>query len=239
VKGNTQNCNREGTAMTNSTINAEKPCAAQMEPAQPEAEDFTAAQSPESANGRHDEAPTPIQSRRHPRSISIGLRSLVVGAAIVVLVAMVATLAWLYTGAQRQLDAQASESANSARAERIALDYAVNAATMNFKDLEPWKVALVAGTSPELNGKLTEAAKSMEQIIVPLEWTSTAEPLVAKVRSDADGIYVVDCFVSVQTKTVQAPEALQSTATYSVTIDSKNAWQITDVGGVGKVVGPK
>ncbi len=44
-------------------------------------------------------------------------------------------------------------------------------------------------------------------------------------------IYVVDSFVSVQTKTVQAPEALQSTATYSTTIDSNNNWLITDVGG--------
>jgi len=43
----------------------------------------------------------------------------------------------------------------------------------------------------------------------------------------------VDSFVSVQTKTIQAPDALQSTATYSTTIDSNNNWQITDVGGIG------
>ena len=60
-----------------------------------------------------------------------------------------------------------------------------------------------------------------------------------EVRSANDGTYVVDSFVSVQTKTVQAPDPLQSTATYSVTIDSKNGWQITDVGGVGSVLGQK
>ena len=76
----------------------------------------------------------------------------------------------------------------------------------------------------------------MEQILVPLQWNSTAHPLVAKVRSDTGGVYVVDCFVSVLTKTVQAPEPLQSTATYSITIDSSKNWQITDVGGVGAVV---
>jgi enoyl-CoA hydratase/carnithine racemase len=64
-------------------------------------------------------------------------------------------------------------------------------------------------------------------------------PLVAKVRSDTNGIYVVDTFVSVLTKTTQAPDSLQSTATYSITIDGKDNWQISDVGGIGAVVGPK
>ncbi|OBF42118.1 hypothetical protein A5719_11080 [Mycolicibacterium peregrinum] len=211
--------------MTDSIVDTKEISAAETDSAGPEA--------------LIDEAAADVKSPRRRRSINIGIRSLLVGAVIALLLGAVATLAWMYTGAHRQLDAQASESAGRARAERIALDYAVNAATMNFNDLKPWQTALVAGTSPELNGRLTEAAKSMEQIVVPLEWTSTAKPLVAKVRSNVDGTFVVDSFVSVQTKTVQAAEALQSTATYSVTIDSNNAWQITDVGGVGKVVGPK
>jgi hypothetical protein len=79
----------------------------------------------------------------------------------------------------------------------------------------------------------------MEQILVPLEWSSTARPLAAKVRSVTGGAYVVDSFVGVMTKTVQAPDPLQSTATYSVTIDSAKNWQITDVGGIGSVVEQK
>ena len=110
---------------------------------------------------------------------------------------------------------------------------------MNFQDMNAWKVKLVAGTSPELKDKLSKAAESMEQLLVPLQWTSTAQPLVAKVRSHTGGIYVVDCFVSVLTKTVQAPDPLQSTATYSVTINSGNNWQISDVGGIGAVVEQK
>lgn len=186
-----------------------------------------------------DEVSADAKPARRPRSIRVNVRSLVIGSLIVIIVATAATFGWLYMGAQRQLDAQARESANRAHAEKIALDYAVNAAIMDFKDLQAWKVKLVAGTSPELKKRLTEAANSMEQIVVPLQWTSNAEPLVAKVRSNTAGTFVVDCFVSVQTKTVQAPEALQSTATYSVTIDSNNNWQITDVGGVGKVIGPR
>jgi hypothetical protein len=97
----------------------------------------------------------------------------------------------------------------------------------------------VAGTSPELNDKLSKAAESMQQILIPLQWTSNARPLIAKVRSNTAGIYVVDCFVSVQTKTMQAPDPLMSTATYSLTLDSNKNWQITDVGGIGALTGQR
>jgi Mce-associated membrane protein len=179
------------------------------------------------------------ESSRGRRSVSVSVRGLVTGAVIVALVAAVAVLGWLYVDTRNQLDAQATQLANDAHAEKIALDYAVSAATMDFKDLQAWHVRLVAGTSPELNKKLSDAGTSMEQVLVPLEWSSTAQPLVAKVRSSTGGIYVVDSFVSVQTKTVQAPAALQSTATYSTTIDSNNNWQITDVGGIGSAMEPK
>lgn len=180
-----------------------------------------------------------VKPSRGSKSVSVSLRGLILGGLIVVLVAATAVLGWLYVGARQQLTAEATQSSNDARAEKIALDYAVNAATMDYKDLAGWKVKLVAGTSPELSKKLSEAGTSMEQVLVPLQWSSTAQALVAKVRSSKGGIYVVDSFVSVQTKTVQAPEALQSTATYSTTIDSNNNWQITDVGGIGSAMGPK
>lgn len=179
------------------------------------------------------------KSNRGRKSVSVSFRSLIVGGLIAALVAATAVLGWMYVDARNQLRAQATQSANDARAEKIALDYAVNAATMDYKDLQAWKVKLTAGTSPELSKKLSEAGTSMEQVLVPLQWSSSAQPLVAKVRSTNGGIYVVDSFVSVQTKTVQAPEALQSTATYSTTIDSNNNWQITDVGGIGSAMGSK
>ena len=192
-----------------------------------------------SADGGDEKSTDRPTSARRPRSVSISMRGLIVGALIVLLVAAAALMGWLYFGARRQLEAQATQSANDARAEKVALDYAVNAASMNFKDLQGWKVKLVAGTSPELSKKLSDAGTSMEQVLVPLEWSSSAQPLVAKVRSSTGGVYVVDSFVSVQTKTVQAPDALQSTATYSTTIDSNNNWLITDVGGIGSALGPK
>jgi Mce-associated membrane protein len=194
-----------------------------------------------SATTKGDEHVGPVDEHAPParRSISIGLRTLVIGVVIAALVAAVAAMSWLYFDAQRKLDAQAAQSENYAHAERVAMDYAVNAAAMNFQDLSGWKVKLVAGTSPELKDKLSKAATSMEQILVPLQWVSTARPLVAKVRSQTGGTYVVDSFVSVETKTTQAPDPLQSTATYSVTIDSGKDWQITDIGGIGNGVGQK
>ncbi len=167
---------------------------------------------------------------------SVSIRKLLVAGLIAALVAGIGVTTWLYVGAKRELDEQAREAANIKRAEQIALDYAKNAAAMNYKDLPAWKGKLVAGTSPDLKERLSRASDQMEQVLVPLQWDSTARPLSAKVRSVVGGAYVVDAFVSVMTKTAQGPDPLQSTATYSVTVDSNKDWQITDVGGIGAAV---
>jgi flagellar basal body-associated protein FliL len=173
------------------------------------------------------------------RRVSISIRGLAIGVIVVLLTAATAAMTWLYLGAEDKLDAQAAQASNDKRAEQIALDYSVNAAIMDYQDLGPWKASLVKGTSPDLTTKLAKAGTAMEQILTPLQWVSTAKPLTAKVRSDTDGVYVVDAFVGVMTKTAQAPDSLQSTATYSLTIDSSHDWQITDVGGIGGVTGDK
>ncbi|QLL10058.1 hypothetical protein H0P51_07275 [Mycobacterium vicinigordonae] len=175
------------------------------------------------------------QQRRRSRSVSISLRSLLISLIIVLLAIATGLTTRMYLEARSQIDVAASEAATISKAEKIALDYAVKAATMDSRDLQSWKVKLVDGTSPELKDKLTKAADSMEQILVPLQWISTAQPLAAKLRTSTAGVYIVDCFVRVQTKTVQTPDALQSTATYSVTIDANKDWKITDVGGIGAV----
>jgi Mce-associated membrane protein len=173
------------------------------------------------------------------RRVSVSVRTLLFTALVVALLGAIGTLSWLYLGAKAKLDNETRQASSNAHAEKIALDYAVDAAKINFQDLNTWSAHLVKGTTPELKEKLNSAAKSMEQILEPLQWNSTAVPLAAKVRSNANGIYVVDTFVGVETKTMQAPDGLQSTATYSITIDSAHDWQISDVGGIGSVVGRK
>ena len=205
------------------------------------AESAVAAESGDSETANEsvtDDAPhkaTTTKSRR----VSVSVRTLAVSAVIVSLIAAVAVMTWLYIGAKATLDEQARQANDNKHAEQIALDYAVNAAIMDYKDLGPWKQSLVKGTTPELKDKLTKAGTSMEQILLPLQWSSSARPLAAKVQSHNNGVYVVNTFVSVMTKTVQAGDNLQSTATYSITIDSNNAWQITDVGGIAAMVAEK
>ena len=192
-------------------------------------------------NGTRSETAEPddvaAQPSTAPRRVSVSLRAVIVAVAICLLTVAAGVLGWLYLGAQDKLDAQAREASNRQRAEDIATDYAVNAADMDYQDFKAWKVKLVNGTSPELKDKLTKAADSMEQVLAPLQWKSTAKPLAAKVRSNAGGVYTMDSFVSVLTKTMQAPDGLQSTATYSITVDSNKGWQITDVGGVDSALG--
>ncbi|BCZ22005.1 hypothetical protein MYSE111917_07985 [Mycobacterium senriense] len=201
-------------------------------------------EKPEETTSEADEAAT-VKSKSKADSdksrarVSISVRTLVIAAVICVAASAIGVLTWLYIGAQNKLSAEARATSNRKHAEEIAQDYAVHAAEMNFQDLNAWKVQLVKGTSPELKEKLTKAAGEMEQILTPLQWVSTARPLAAKVRSDVGGTYVVDSFVSVLTKTMQAPEGLQSTATYSLTIDSNKDWQISDVGGIAAALGQK
>ncbi|MBI3214216.1 MAG: hypothetical protein HYZ38_10370 [Mycobacterium sp.] len=179
----------------------------------------------------------PATADKAPRRLSVSVRAAVVALVIALLLAGVGVLGWLYMGAREQLSAQQRAAGDRNHAENVASEYSVHAAEMDYQDFNGWKTKLVNGTSPELNDKLTKAADSMQQILGPLQWKSTARPLAAKVRSDVGGVYVVDAFVSVLTKTVQAPDGLQSTATYSVTLDSNNSWQITDVGGIDAVLG--
>lgn len=197
----------------------------------------------EHANPAQDDADGEARGNKRTsssrRTVSISVRTLLASALILTLTVAVGVLAWLYVGSRTELAAQARQGADYQRAEQVASDYAVSAAAVNFRDLASWKQNLVKGTTPELNDKLQKAATSMEQILVPMQWDSTSSALAAKVRSDTNGVYNVDTFVSVLTKSVQAPDGLQSTATYRITIDSNNNWLISEVGGIDAVVGQR
>jgi Mce-associated membrane protein len=170
---------------------------------------------------------------------SVGVKTLAFSVLILGLVVALIVTTWMLVDKSNELDAVHTREANEARAEQVAMDYAVGAAAMDYKNTAEWKERLTKGTSPALAERLTQAATSMEQITAPLQWTSTSTPISATVRSIDGAKYVVDCFVNVLTKNTQAPEGVQSTATYSVTIDGDNDWLITDVGGIGAILGDK
>ncbi|MFF2555026.1 hypothetical protein ACFVUS_28760 [Nocardia sp. NPDC058058] len=179
-------------------------------------------------------------------TVSIQLSTMVLLGVVAVLLLAAATLGWLalQRGSERdaaraQVAALHSTADDGKHAEQVASDYSVGAAQMDFKDLGSWSQRLTANTSPQLANKLKQAASSMEQIIVPLQWVSTPTPITASIRSEQSGIYVVTCFVSVMTKNTQAPAGVQSTATYTVTIDKNAGWKITDVGGIDSAMSGK
>ncbi|CCW11336.1 hypothetical protein EBESD8_18740 [Rhodococcus aetherivorans] len=163
---------------------------------------------------------------------AIKFKTIAAAVLVIGMIAAVGGMAWQLNAKSNDLDQVRAAASAEARAEQVALDYATGAADMDFRDLGAWRERLTKGTSPELSNRLTQAATSMEQIISPLQWTSTAQPVAAKVRSESNGIYSVDCFVSVLTKNSQAPDGIQSTATYQLSVDSNNDWGITEIGGI-------
>lgn len=201
----------------------------------------TSAREPEAAADVDDTTETPEGDADLLRRVFRVLlrRSLIFSVLLVAAAVTIGVLAWSLHSSQRSeqqaraalTSAQEAASARQ-RAEQIALDYSRGAAEMDFKDIPGWTKRLTTNTSPELTKKLKDAATSMEQIVVPLQWVSTPTPITSAVRSERDGIYVVNSFLSVMTKNVQAPNGVQSTATYTVTINAKDNWVITDVGGV-------
>ncbi|MFE9322617.1 hypothetical protein ACIHDR_23835 [Nocardia sp. NPDC052278] len=170
---------------------------------------------------------------------AIKLKTVVSSALILVVIAGLGVLGWQVHAKADELDHLHGRAADATHAENAALDYATGAAEMDFHDLASWRTRLTKGTTPELSNRLTQAATSMEQIIAPLQWTSSAKPIAAKVRSDANGTYSVDCFVSVTTKNSQAPDGINSTATYRITIDGNRNWIITDIAGIDSALSAK
>jgi Mce-associated membrane protein len=138
----------------------------------------------------------------------------------------------LYFTARGDLADRDERAAADSHAEQLATEYAMGAATVNFEDLDAWIAALKKNTSPRLAGKFDDTAPKLEQILVPLQWTSTATPITAKVMSEQDGVYKVNVFVNVTSTNAQNPDGTQTTVTYTVTVDENAGWQITDVGSV-------
>lgn len=165
--------------------------------------------------------------------LQVKVATLVRSAAVVVAVAVIGVLGLLVVQKSGDLDDMRSMRTMEDRAEKTALDYAVGAATMSFEDSQGWATRLTAGTSSELAARLREAAASMQQLIGPLRWTSTARPIAATVLLEKNGVYEVACFVAVDTKNLQAPDGIVSTATYKLSLDSDDDWKITAITGIG------
>jgi Mce-associated membrane protein len=177
------------------------------------------------------DAPTET-SKKSKRSVSLPLATLAWSAVTAVLTITVLALAILLVAARGDISDRNVAADNAHHAEQVASDYATGAATVNFADFNTWVSALKANTTPALASKFDTTAPKMQEILTPLQWTSTATPVTAVVASSTGGIYQVNVFVNVTSTNAQAPEGTQTTVTYNITVDSNADWKISDVGGM-------
>ncbi|MEO9326528.1 hypothetical protein [Gordonia aurantiaca] len=164
---------------------------------------------------------------------SVSLRAVIAGSVAVLVVAALALMGWQLWSKSGEIDDMKAAAASAAKAEQVALDYAEGAADMSFENPEDWRSRLTKGTSPELTERLRQASTQMEQLLRPLQWSSTATPIAAKVESVGGDVYEVVAFVNVRTKNVQAPSGIESTATYKITLDKSQDWLITAISSTG------
>ncbi|MDO3650685.1 hypothetical protein [Nocardia mangyaensis] len=173
------------------------------------------------------------QEAPQPRSISFTVGAIVRAAVASVLITALIAVTWLLMVARSDLSDRDAAADADRRAEQIATDYAVGSATVDSGDINAWVARLKANTSSVLAAKFEATAPKLEEILVPLQWKSTATPITAKVASEAGGVYKVLVFVDVNSTNSQDPTGARTTATYSVTVDSNDSWHVTDVGGSG------
>ncbi len=178
------------------------------------------------------EKPAPPTPRKAAPPKEIRLSTVLTGVVITALVLGLSLFAALWLSARgdlRDRDARASEDKH---AEQLATDYALGASTIDHKNISAWFTNLKANTVPQLAAKFDATAPQLEQILLPLQWKSSATPLTAVVTSESAGIRKVNVFLNVNSASAQTPQGTQTTVTYAVTIDENAGWKITDVGGL-------
>ncbi|WP_405182607.1 hypothetical protein OG225_17140 [Nocardia sp. NBC_01377] len=79
----------------------------------------------------------------------------------------------------------------------------MGASTIDHHDTAAWLGRLKAGTTPQLAAEFDAGAQRLEQILLPLQWTSTATPLSAAVTVGAGGVYKVNVYLNVNSTSVQ------------------------------------
>ncbi|MEV6431474.1 hypothetical protein [Nocardia sp. NPDC051463] len=131
-----------------------------------------------------------------PATVSIQISTVIRGAVIAALVVAVCMLSGLLWSTRHDITQRDDRAANDRKAEQVATEYSVGAATVNYQDINAWVVKLKANTAPQLANKFEATGPELEQILVPLKWTSSATPITAKVMSERDGIFKVNVFVT-------------------------------------------
>ena len=172
------------------------------------------------------------RSRLSDSSVTFSMRSLLIGGLITALIAALVVFVVRDVSARSDLRALETDQADRATAERIAGEYAVDAATLDYDDLTPWVSAMRKGVSPELSRKYEVIGQAMEQILTPLRMKTTT-------RYTSPATSSVFAVVNVNTTTVQNPAGGSTVAVYTLVLDRDQDWLITDVGDPTQAISDK
>ncbi|GAA2052587.1 hypothetical protein [Williamsia deligens] len=163
-----------------------------------------------------------------------GRRRVLVGVltALVVILAVVAGVA-VYSAVDYRDDYTTLRDANSdaQRAEDVASQYAVRAALINYRDFDPWFAALRTGVDDKMRQQFTTSESVLRQLLGQLQWVSKGDLVGSDIKSQNNGVYVVQVFVDVQVTNVQSPGGVKTTALYPITVDKNKNYSITDISG--------
>ncbi|WP_336086427.1 hypothetical protein [Nocardia sp. SSK8] len=191
---------------------------------------------PDSTEGATDLTKKAEQTEPRKGTVALRVSSLIGGGVIAVLAIIALVLGVLLGSARSELSDRDAQAADNAKAEQIALDYAVGSGNVNYQDYNAWLTNLKANTSKPVADKFDAASPKLEQILAVLKWTSAATPITAKVISQEGEVYRVDAFIDVSTTNAQNPEPQRNTVLFTITVDAGQDWKITDVGGTDSML---
>ncbi len=164
------------------------------------------------------------------RQVTLSVRTLVLGAVGLLVAAGLLFGVVDNLRVRSQLTELRDQNANHAKAEQVAGEYAVRAATLDYKDLTPWASNLKKGVSPQLSKQFDVAVPAMQQILTPIRMSTTATLVSAATTDVAGDVYRVTAVVDVTTKSLQSPDGATSLAAYVLTLNKADDWMITAVG---------
>ncbi|WP_040805345.1 hypothetical protein [Nocardia concava] len=179
-----------------------------------------------------DTEPTLPTAQPQVKTVSLKLSTLLLTGAAVLLVGALVWVTVLWQSARGDLKDRDAQAADDKHAAQVASDYALGAANLNYADFNAWTSRLKANTTPALAGKFDATASKLQEILVPLKWTSSPTLLSSQVINRDNGVYKVNVYLNVNSTNAQNPDGVLTTIYYTVNVDPKSDWKVTDVGGI-------
>ncbi|MGV9665655.1 hypothetical protein ACWDUL_00270 [Nocardia niigatensis] len=181
------------------------------------------------------ESTQPVDQHPAPavgKTVQLKVSTLVTAVAAVLLIGALVAVTVLWQSARGDLKDRDAQAANDKHAEQVASEYAMGAANLNFADFNAWTARLKSNTTPALASKFDATSSKLQEILVPLKWTSSPTLLSSQVTNRDNGAYKVNVYLNVDSTNAQNPDGVLTTIYYTVSVDPKSDWKVTDVGGI-------